>query len=120
MRLGGAPAREIQLLERIALYWGLGYQMVDDLKDMLGSAIDAQKTVARDILLDRPNAAAVLGVSGAVNRLMRFLRLGDKTLGHLVKLRPQLHFLSKLRSDLEEELNRVTQDAFAMTAGDRP
>ena len=118
--LGGAPAREIQLLERIALYWGLGYQMVDDLKDMLGSAIDAQKTVARDILLDRPNAAAVLGVSGAVNRLMRFLRLGDKTLGHLVKLRPQLHFLSKLRSDLEEELNRVTQDAFAMTAGDRP
>ena len=33
--LGGASAREIQLLERIALYWGLGYQMVDDLKDVL-------------------------------------------------------------------------------------
>ena len=33
--LGGASAREIQLLERIALYWGLSYQMVDDLKDVL-------------------------------------------------------------------------------------
>jgi geranylgeranyl pyrophosphate synthase len=31
--LGGASNRELQLLERIALYWGLTYQMVDDLKD---------------------------------------------------------------------------------------
>jgi len=43
--LGGASVREIQLLERIALYWGLGYQMVDDLKDVLGSAAQAGKTV---------------------------------------------------------------------------
>jgi geranylgeranyl pyrophosphate synthase len=35
--LGGASAREIQLLERIAMYWGLSYQIVDDLKDVLQS-----------------------------------------------------------------------------------
>ena len=60
--LGDASAREIQLLERIALYWGLGYQMVDDLKDVLGSAAEAGKTVARDALLDRPNIAAAMGI----------------------------------------------------------
>lgn len=117
--LGGANAREIQLLERIALYWGLGYQMVDDLKDVLGNATLAGKTVARDLLLDRPNAAVVMGVPGAVKRLMRFIRLGDGTLGHLLKLRPALSFLEKLRSDLEEELVRVTQDDCVLTIGDR-
>ena len=117
--LGAAAQREVQLLERIALYWGLAYQMVDDLKDVLGSEAEAGKTVARDLLLDRPNAAAVRGVSGAVSRLMRFIRFGDRTLEHLVMLRPELSFLEKLRSDLEAELVRVTDNACVLTAGDR-
>ena len=115
--LGGAAAREIQLLERIALYWGLSYQMVDDLKDVLGSSTEAGKTVARDLLLDRPNAAAVMGVPRTVSRLMRFLSLGDRTLEHLVRSKPELSFLGKLRRDLEEELARVTQDACLVSAG---
>ena len=118
--LGGASARDIQFLERIALYWGLGYQMVDDLKDVLGSAADAGKPVARDLLLDRPNVASVMGVAGAVQRLTRFIHLGDRTLGHLLISRPEMSFLGKLRSDLEDELVRVTQNACVMTPGERP
>jgi geranylgeranyl diphosphate synthase type II len=109
--LGGASRREIQLLERVALYWGLGYQMVDDLKDVLQSQSEASKTVARDAELDRPNAASVMGVPGAVARLTRFIRLGDRTLGRLLQFRPQVEFLAKLRSDLEEELLKVTRTA---------
>ena len=109
--LGGASAREIQLLERIALYWGLGYQMVDDLKDVLDSADQAGKTVARDILLDRPNVASAMGIPGAVLRLTRFIYLGDTTLHRLLESRPELSFLGRLRSDLEEELVRVTENA---------
>ncbi len=116
--LGGALVREIQLLEHIALYWGLSYQMVDDLKDVLGNTTQARKSVARDVLLDRPNAAAAMGVEEAVRRLVRFIRLGDKTLGHLMATRPEMGFLEKLRSDLEEELVRVTQNASVVTAGD--
>lgn len=116
--LGGASSREIQLLERIALYWGLGYQMVDDLKDVLGSAQDAGKTVARDLLLDRPNAAAVMGVPGAVSRLLRFICLGDRALGALMKSMPDLCFLGKLRNGLEEELRRVTQNACQLAVGE--
>jgi geranylgeranyl pyrophosphate synthase len=118
--LGGAPAREVQLLERIALYWGLGYQMVDDLKDVLQSAVEAGKTVARDLLLDRPNAASAMGVSSAVGRLTRFIHLGDTTLRQLLKPRPEMSFLGKLRSSLEEELVRVTENACEMVSGERP
>jgi geranylgeranyl pyrophosphate synthase len=117
--LGGASEREIQLLERIALYWGLAYQMVDDLKDLLASTAEAGKTVARDMLLDRPNVASVMGIPGAVHRLTRFLHLGDRTLGHLLKSRPEMTFLEKLRGDLEEELDRVTQNACVMPSGEQ-
>jgi geranylgeranyl pyrophosphate synthase len=118
--LGGAAERELRLLERIALYWGLGYQMVDDLKDVLGSAAQAGKTVARDILLDRPNVASAMGIPGAIMRLMRFISLGDKTLQLLLKSRPGLSFLGKLRSDLEEELALVIENQPGAHAGARP
>ncbi len=118
--LGGAREREIQLLERIGLYWGLGYQMIDDLKDLLGSAAQAGKTVARDILLDRPNAASAMGIPGAVLRLTRFIQLGDATLHRLLESRPGLSFLGKLRSGLEEELVQVTENVIGMPMGARP
>ena len=117
--LSGAAAREIQLLERIALYWGLAYQMVDDLKDVLDSTQDAGKTIARDILLDRPNVASAMGISGAMERLTRFICLGDTTLQQLLRLKPEMSFLEKLRGSLEEELVRVTANACVTTQGAR-
>jgi geranylgeranyl pyrophosphate synthase len=116
--LGGASGREIQLLERIALYWGLSYQMVDDLKDVLQTADQAGKTVARDAQFDRPNVAAAMGVERAVDRLARFIRMGDRTLGHLLVLRPGMAFLEPLRSALNDELYRVTQNVCAIASGE--
>lgn len=112
--LGAAPAREIQLLERVAVCWGLAYQAIDDLKDVLQSATETGKTAARDALLDRPNLASAIGVCGTVERLERLLRVGDLTLRRLLIRRPALSFLSKLRSDLEAELRRVTDVACEM------
>jgi geranylgeranyl pyrophosphate synthase len=106
--LGGASAREIQLLERIALYWGLAYQMTDDLKDVLDSKAHAGKTTARDLLLDRPNVASVMGIPAAIDRLIRFIDFGDRSLARLLQTRLGLSFLAKLRSSLEEELARIT------------
>lgn len=117
--LAGAPPREIQLLERISACWGLSYQIVDDLKDVLQGPDDTGKTAARDILLDRPNIAAAIGVSGAVERLIRLLRVGDLTLRRLLARRPELLFLASLRSDLQRELTRVTEDACEMTTSER-
>jgi len=112
--LGGAPAREIQLLERISVCWGLGYQAIDDLKDVLQSASETGKTAARDELLDRPNIARAIGVCAAVERLERLLHVGDLALQRLLVHRPALSFLSNLRSDLESELRQVTDSACEM------
>jgi len=105
--LGGATRREIQLLEHVSVCWGLGYQIVDDLKDVLQSTDQTGKTVARDALLDRPNIATAIGVDGAVARLTRLIGLGDRALSMLLDLRPNLLFLVKLRGDLQDELNQV-------------
>lgn len=109
--LGGASRREVQLLERIASCWGLGYQSVDDLKDVLQSSVESGKTAERDLQLDRPNIALAIGVGPAVERLMRLVDAGDRTLSLLLKRRPALSFLSRLRIDLQAELNRVTRSA---------
>jgi geranylgeranyl pyrophosphate synthase len=113
--LGGATRREVRLLERMAMCWGLGYQMVDDLKDVLQSSAQSGKTAARDLHLDRPNIALAIGVPAAVARLIRLIRLGDRMLIRLLALRPSLGFLTKLRSDLQAELIRVTDNACELT-----
>jgi len=101
--LGGAPDGELRLLERIAKYWGLSYQIVDDLKDTLQSAAESGKTVSRDISLDRPNIANSIGVPAAVKRLERLIDVGDKTLRSLLARRPTLQFLSRLRQGLQRK-----------------
>lgn len=80
--LGGASRAELQILERIALYWGPSYQIVDDLKDVLQSSAETGKTVSRDLLLDRPNIAlaigigdAAIGIGDAIERLARLIHL---------------------------------------------
>lgn len=117
--LGAASPREIQLLERIALYWGLGYQIVDDLKDQLQNVEQTGKTAARDVLLDRPNIAATIGIAGAVERLRRLIHLGSRTLQRLLVLRLELSFLDKLRDALQEELFRLTESACESAGGER-
>jgi geranylgeranyl diphosphate synthase type II len=105
--LGGASERELHLLERLSTYWGLSYQIADDLKDVLSDEKASGKTGARDLLLDRPNTALAMGVSAAVARLNRLIRVGDRTLETLVTLRKPLVFLSRLRLDLQDEVARL-------------
>jgi len=117
--LGGASSRELQLIERIATCWGLSYQIADDLKDVLQSASETGKTVARDMLLDRPNTALALGVPAAVKRLNRLIGLGERALNGLLVSRPAVSFLRKLRNDLQSEVARVSEGAAQLTAAAR-
>jgi geranylgeranyl pyrophosphate synthase len=115
--LAGATEREQRLLERISTFWGLAYQIADDLKDVLQSVQQSGKSAARDALLDRPNLAAAIGIRKASIRLARLIRAGDGTLGALLRLRPSLIFLSALRSDLQADLEQVMSHAGPMEAG---
>jgi geranylgeranyl pyrophosphate synthase len=117
--LGDASARELQLLERLSAYWGLAYQVLDDLKDVLQDAAESGKTPARDLTLDRPNSAAVLGVPVALHRAGRLIRAGERTLRHLLQARPALDFLESLRGRLEGELLRLRLAASGKQPGER-
>lgn len=108
--LGDAPPRELRLIERLAEFWGLGYQILDDLKDVLQNASQSGKTPTRDALLGHPNLAVIIGIDGAAERLARFISLGNKVLRRLLKLRPSLIFLQNLGEELENELNKVMCD----------
>ena len=117
--LGNAQAREVSLLNRIAVFWGLSYQALDDLKDVVQSDRETGKSVARDLELGRPNIALAIGVVPAADRLQRLIRLGSRALARLVVLKPQLVFLDQLRSDLEAESLRIrsTMERTHMVAG---
>lgn len=108
-----APAREVQLLRRASLCWGMAYQLLDDLKDVLHSAAEAGKTTARDAELDRPNVALLLGISAAVDRLSRWMCAGDSVLEELVGNNPKLAFLRRFRGQLKAEFDRVMERAGA-------
>lgn len=108
--LGGATRREAQFLERLSTFWGLGYQMLDDLKDVLQSPHESGKTAARDEHLDRPNIALAVGMQQAISRLKRLITAGDRTLAHLVEHQPRLGFLRSLRNELDLELSRVMEN----------
>lgn len=110
---GGATERELQLLHRISTCWGLSYQIVDDLKDVLETSSTSGKTAARDESLGRPNMVLAIGVGGAMNRLLRLLHIGDWNLKMLMEIRPSLSFLGEFRATLKDELDRVIEGAGA-------
>lgn len=102
--LGGASPPELKLLERLAAFWGLSYQILDDLKDVFQRPEQTGKTAARDASLHRPNLALAVGAPNAFRRLQRLMRLGDCTLDQLLKRLPALEFLTELRGQFRIEL----------------
>jgi geranylgeranyl pyrophosphate synthase len=102
--LGGAEPAEVKLLERLAAFWGLSYQALDDLKDVFQASAQTGKTAARDASLNRPNLALAIGAPNACRRLERLLRLADCTLDRLAERLPSLGFLTELRGRFRDEL----------------
>ena len=109
--LGGASAAELQLLERVAICWGLSYQIVDDLKDVLHTPAESGKTGSRDASLGRPNIALVAGVPNAAERLTRLIAMGDNMLQRVVNRRPGVAFLQDLRRQLNAEADKIIANA---------
>ncbi len=115
--LGSASEIQLHLLERLALFWGLSYQILDDLKDLRQGARASGKTPSRDLALGRPNLALTLGIERASERLVRLIRLGDRTLDRLVAVRPHVAFLRILRTELGNEASQLTQSVCAPACG---
>lgn len=77
-------ATERHALHALRVYWGLAFQIADDLHDVLANPMQAGKTTGRDRALARPNLALALGVPATRRRLEKLVRLAAHTTARLV------------------------------------
>lgn len=87
--LAAPSLAEFRALKALCVYWGLAYQIADDLSDAAGAQDRA-----------RPNLAAVIGVGAARARLARLLRLADGTLRRLTRAHPRWDYLAEFQARL--------------------
>jgi len=104
-----AGSGEIHLLERLAIFWGLGYQTLDDLKDVLYTSDVHGKTAARDACLDRPNLALRIGIPESFDRIDRLMNLAGRAIGRLAARRPRLAFLGEVRVQFYREIAKLSE-----------
>jgi len=91
----GSPGpHERRALRGLCVYWGLMYQITDDLNDVLSTNIATGKTTGRDQSLNRPNLALATSVPQARNQLMRLLALADRTVQLLGQNSRWLHLVT--------------------------
>ena len=98
--LANPTAAELRELKALCLYWGLAYQAVDDLSDVLASSIETGKTTGRDRALQRPNLALVLGVPAARRRLVRLASQATATITRLETLHSRWDYLIRFHRSL--------------------
>jgi geranylgeranyl pyrophosphate synthase len=75
-----APPGYLRTLNRLSVFWGLAYQIMDDLKDVMKSTSEAKKTTHRDEVLGRPNLAIAEGPVKTSALLSRLVLLAESTL----------------------------------------
>jgi len=107
--IGRAQPHEAILLDRLAIFWGLSYQTLDDLKDVLHSDDVHGKTAARDACLDRPNLALMIGVPESFDRIERLMNLGSRVIARLVERRARLAFLRDVRVQFNKEIANLSE-----------
>ncbi len=104
--LSGARKRVVHQLDRIGVYWGLSYQILDDLKDLGIEKKYTGKTTHRDETLGRPNFALAAGMARCQSYLARLLELSQTNLAALTRLHPGLSFLTTTQERLELECSQ--------------
>lgn len=92
--LAGPQPGERRLLKALCVYWGLAYQTLDDLRDVLSHPAETGKPTQRDRALSRPNLACVAGVGFARRRLRRLLAQAERSARRLAALDPRWSYLA--------------------------
>lgn len=103
-------------LGAVCLYWGLAFQALDDLQDVLGSTVAAGKTTRQDRSLRRPNLALVLGVPQTRQRVRRLLAQADRTVRELTNADARWEYLQEFQAYLGEVAAPVIGSAAAVAA----
>ena len=92
--------RERADLRALCTYWGLLYQLDDDLRDVHAVTPETGKTSNRDRVLARPNLALALGSARALARRARLARQAATVLARLTARGSRWHYLHQLAAVL--------------------
>ena len=107
--VANATSGETRQLERLAILWGLGYQTLDDLKDVLDTGDRHGKTAARDARLGRPNLALAIGIPESFDRIDRLMNLAGRLIARLVFACDRLAFLGDVRVQFNKEIANLSK-----------
>lgn len=88
---------ELRSLRALCVYWGLAFQALDDLHDLLATSVEAGKTTGRDRQLTRPNLAIALGVPATRARITRLLAHAERAIGRLIAIRREWCYLDQFQ-----------------------
>lgn len=105
--LGKATRREIQMLDRLALFRGLAYQAADDLKDVFQNSLTSGKTGERDLALGRPSLVTTEGTEGAIHRFLRLNAIAERLQKSIPATFCQWQILDKLRVPLPVDMEEL-------------
>lgn len=93
--ISGPGPRERRSLKALCVYWGLAFQAIDDLGDVLATSVESGKTTGRDRALTRPNLALALGVPAVRTRIARLSALAEREVANLFASDPKrYHYLA--------------------------
>ncbi|MCU0792797.1 MAG: polyprenyl synthetase family protein [Opitutaceae bacterium] len=101
-------------LKRLCVYWGLAFQALDDLADVLKSHAEAGKSTGRDSALSRPNLALVLGVHGARAGVDRLAALAGAAADRLATHGARWSYLRRFHVEYFAPMHRRTLAATEM------
>lgn len=108
---GGASESEQCLLERLAVAWGLCYQILDDIKDVLHVNEEGGKTAARDRELHRPNLALTIGTEASFRRAHRLVNISEQLVARLLRQHSSMLFLKETLQRFREEMAAIPMPA---------
>jgi geranylgeranyl pyrophosphate synthase len=114
--IGGLSFSEMLQLSRLARYWGIAYQGMDDFYDLHLFDASSGKTPFRDVVQQRPNLVVALGSQAAYREIEYYLAGAGRQIDRLVKLNSKWVFLSDFHAILmgkEEGLRSVLERANA-------
>ena len=111
--LGRASAATRSSAERLAIVWGTSYQILDDFRDELVSAVERTKSTHRDRALGRPNLPGTAGQAQALHIVSKLIEEGRSLTRTLARDR-RWSPLAPMQSLLEYERARIA----ALLAGE--
>jgi geranylgeranyl pyrophosphate synthase len=111
-----ASVAERSELKRLCVYWGLAFQAMDDLGDILKTSAEAGKSTGRDEDLARPNLALVLGVPQARARVARLAAQARGACRRLTATNTCWAYLNRFHEECFEVVYRRTAQALDLVA----